>query len=65
MALLAASPAIAAGPASGPAAALPDTGLFAPVAEQLRARLARLGALADRGVTAERLTLLLDTGRMD
>ena len=48
-----------------PAVALPDTGLFAPVAEQLRARLARLAELEPAGVTPERLGLLLETGQAD
>ena len=52
-------------PTTAAAAALPDTGLFAPVAEQLRARLDRLAALKDAGVSAGRLTLLLQTGRHD
>jgi tetratricopeptide (TPR) repeat protein len=50
-------------PASG-VVALPDTGLFAPVATQLRERLARLAALPD-SANAERLELLLDTGQLD
>jgi tetratricopeptide (TPR) repeat protein len=48
-----------------PARALPDTGLFAPVAGQLRERMSRLDHLPRTTVTAERLTLLLETGRMD
>lgn len=59
LAMLVAAPTIAA------ATALPDTGLFAPVAEQLRARLARIAALPDAGVSAERLRLLLETGQPD
>ena len=46
------------------ATALPDTGLFAPVAAQLRDRLARLAALPAKDTAApERLELLLDTGQ--
>lgn len=47
-----------------PAVALPDTGLFAPVASQQRARLARLATL---GTTAgaERVRLLGASGRLD
>ena len=45
--------------------ALPDTGVFAPVAAQLEARLARLAELPAGNVTPERLWLLLDTGRPD
>ena len=68
---LAAAPAIAGAfslavaPAPAPAPALADTGLFVPVAAQLGARLARLAALTDTSVTAERLTLLLEAGRAD
>ena len=56
---------LAAGLVAATAPALPDTGLFAPVAAQLRARLARLAALPAAGASAERLTLLLETGQMD
>jgi len=45
--------------------ALPDTGLFAPVADQLRDRLARLAALPGPAVTPERLWLLAATGSVD
>ncbi|HTR97347.1 MAG TPA: tetratricopeptide repeat protein, partial [Candidatus Acidoferrales bacterium] len=45
--------------------ALPDTGLFAPVAKQYRGRLERLHALPAGEVTAERLDLLLATGQPD
>jgi tetratricopeptide (TPR) repeat protein len=55
----------AAEPAHVTAAALPDTGLFAPVAEQLRARHAQLAALTSVDVTPERLLLLLETGQPD
>jgi tetratricopeptide (TPR) repeat protein len=49
-------------PRSTPAAiALPDTGLFAPVAAQLAAREASLGALAKGD--AKRIALLVETGR--
>ena len=71
LAALVAAPAIPAAPepagarAGASVPALPDTGVFAPVAGQLRARLARLAALADTGVSAERLTLLLETGQAD
>ena len=45
---------------------LPDTGLFAPVAEQLRANRRRLAAPpAGALMPSERLRLLLDTGQMD
>ncbi|MFI5371151.1 MAG: tetratricopeptide repeat protein [Candidatus Eisenbacteria bacterium] len=55
----------AAGGRAAAAVVLPDTGLFTPVAAELRARLARLAALPGAPVTAERLRLLLDTGRPD
>jgi tetratricopeptide (TPR) repeat protein len=42
---------------------LPDTGLFAPVAAQLRAREAQLGMIPATSVTAERVWLLLETGQ--
>jgi tetratricopeptide (TPR) repeat protein len=45
--------------------ALPDTGLFAPVAAQLEARLVRLAEIPAGSVTSERLWLLLDTGQPD
>jgi tetratricopeptide (TPR) repeat protein len=44
---------------------LPDTGLFAPVAGQYRARLARLEALERGPVVPERLEALLGTGRAE
>ena len=47
------------------AVALPDTGVFAPVAEHLRSRLERLGTLQDGGVSPERVSLLLEVGRVD
>jgi tetratricopeptide (TPR) repeat protein len=48
------------------AVALPDTGLFAPVAEQLRERIARLASPAVAGgPPGERLELLLETGQPD
>ena len=43
----------------------PDTGLFAPVAEQLQARLTRLAGLPSSTANAERLMLLLETGQAD
>jgi tetratricopeptide (TPR) repeat protein len=46
-------------------AALADTGLFAPVAAQYRARLARLETLAKGRVTPERIRLLIATGGID
>ena len=46
--------------ASAPAVALPDTGLFAPVAAQLRERESRLAKTTKPG--AERIGLLLATG---
>jgi len=64
LAVLAASSARAAGTAVAAPIALPDTGLFAPVAEQLRSRVSRLEALPP-GVTPERLRLLLDAGMSD
>ena len=48
-------------PAAAATVALPDTGLFAPVAAQLRARDARLADKKKSG--AERVGLLLATGR--
>ena len=48
------------------ASTLPDTGLFAPVAAQLRDRLARLASPPKGALPlAERLELLLDTGQPD
>ena len=55
----------AASPAPPRAVALPDTGLFAPVAGQLRARLERLAATTATEVGPERLLLLLETGQPD
>lgn len=55
-------------PSEGAAAAppLPDTGLFAPVAEQLRANRGRLAAPPAGALAfSERLQLLLDTGQVD
>jgi tetratricopeptide (TPR) repeat protein len=43
----------------------PDTGLFAPVAEQFQARLAKLATLPTTTPNAERLMLLLETGQTD
>jgi len=51
-----------AGPARG---ALPDTGLFAPVARQNRAALDRLALTARQPITPERVLLLLATGQLD
>jgi tetratricopeptide (TPR) repeat protein len=65
IAALAALPAPAAVAAPAVTVALPDTGLFAPVAGQLRARLARLEAMPAGPATPERLELLLETGRVD
>ena len=59
----AAPPAVAAAAVS--AGTPPDTGLFAPVAEQLRARLTRLAGLPSTTPSAERLMLLLETGQTD
>jgi len=42
-----------------------DTGLFAPVTAQYRARLARLESLKRGPATSERVRLLLATGRID
>ena len=61
----AAAPARRAAAARAPAAALPDTGLFAAVAAQLRDRVSRLERLPATDATPERLTLLLEAGRMD
>jgi tetratricopeptide (TPR) repeat protein len=55
-------PAPASVPASEAFAPLPDTGLFAPVADQLRSRR---GVSQLPGLTPNRLRLLLETGRMD
>ena len=49
--------------AGSPVVALPDTGLFAPVARQLAAREERLSRLSS--ASAERVELLLATGRTD
>lgn len=54
-----------AGVNSAPTVSLPDTGIFAPVASQYRARLARLDTLARGLVTPERIRLLIDTGQPD
>ena len=63
LALLVSAPlARAAGPSGPGSIALPDTGLFAPVAEQREAGLARLAALPP-GASVERVWLLLDTGQ--
>jgi tetratricopeptide (TPR) repeat protein len=45
--------------------ALPDTGLFAPVAAQYRARLDRLASLPRQPLRADVLLLLLATGQAD
>jgi predicted Zn-dependent protease len=42
---------------------LPDTGLFAPVAAQLKARESMLNAIPDTSVTVDRLWLMIDTGQ--
>lgn len=47
------------------AVALPDTGLFAPVASQLKENLARLAGLTEKNVSPERLWLMLETGQQD
>jgi len=60
---LIALPAHAVASSGAPAAVLPDTGVFAPVATQLKARLARLAELPATSPTPERLWLLLDTGQ--
>jgi tetratricopeptide (TPR) repeat protein len=52
-------------PRVAPAVALPDTGLFAPVARIYRARLARLDAIASAPLGPERVLLLLATGQPD
>jgi len=64
---LALSASVAAPLAAAPvtSAALPDTGLFAPVAAQLKARLERLAGVPTTGASAERLMLLLETGQTD
>jgi Tfp pilus assembly protein PilF len=54
---------LAPGAGAATSVALPDTGLFAPVAAQLRAREARLAKTTKPG--AERLGLLLSTGGND
>ena len=57
---------LAPAPARAAAApALPDTGLFAPVAARTRARLARLSARGEGAVTPGRIRLLLATGQTD
>ncbi|MCC6650624.1 MAG: hypothetical protein IT348_05705, partial [Candidatus Eisenbacteria bacterium] len=60
---LTADSALAAAAAS--AVALPDTGLFAPVAAQFAARVQRELASRPQGATADRVRLLLATGRAD
>lgn len=55
----------AAAPVARVSVTLPDTGLFAPVAAQLEARLTRLAEIPAASVTPERLWLLLDTGQPD
>jgi tetratricopeptide (TPR) repeat protein len=52
-------------PESSLGVALPDTGLFATVAAQLKVRQSMLAAIPDTSVTPERLWLLLDTGQSD
>ncbi len=47
------------------AAALPDTGTFAPVAKQWALRAELLAQVAARGVTPERVRLLIEAGRPD
>ncbi len=47
------------------AVALPDTGLFAPVADQYRARLGVLEGVAGQPLDAEQVMLLLATGQPD
>jgi tetratricopeptide (TPR) repeat protein len=54
---------VAGGTVASPA--LPDTGLFAPVARQYRARLDRLRDLAAGALTPERVRMLLATGQVD
>lgn len=51
--------------ASAPAVALPDTGLFAPVARRYAARVEHERAAAAHGASAGRVHLLLATGRAD
>ena len=55
--------AMAASPRTGAAVALPDTGLFAPVAAQLAERQARIDRLAI--ASPERIWLLVESGRPD
>src|SRR5262245_5469777 len=62
--LVHAAPASRTTPTKPVTVSLPDTGVFAPVARQYAARLARLEEIQS-GVTAERLRLLFATGRMD
>jgi tetratricopeptide (TPR) repeat protein len=50
---------------SAPAVALPDTGVFAPVAAQLKGKAAGLAALPATGDTLERIRLLVATGRVN
>ena len=50
---------------AAPAVALPDTGLFAPVASRWRERRARLDALPPSGAATDRVRLLIATGRPD
>ena len=57
--------AVAASMSGASGAALPDSGLFRPVAAELRANLTRLGALPGTSVTPERVRLLLATGQSD
>lgn len=64
---LAATALATAGPVfgEGTSVALPDTGLFAPVARHYRACLNRLGELEAGPPTPERIRMLLATGQMD
>ena len=64
-ALLLATPLAPTHAQAAPAVALPDNGLFAPVAAQYRARLHVLAAAANQTVTPERVLLLLATGQPD
>jgi tetratricopeptide (TPR) repeat protein len=52
-------------PHAAPAVALPDTGLFAPVAAQYRARLNVLAGMSSTAASPERVLLLLATGQPD
>lgn len=60
-----AAPRPAGGAPGRPQVALPDTGLFAPVAGQLGERMARLAELSADAASPERIEALLETGQVE